>query len=883
MLRRDGCRRSFSIVARLTLLWTLVLAAVLGIFGWLFWRGSRDSLVGLHRTNLQHGADVVRIKLRSAFADLERDAAFLGGLPALAEFIATTGSPDNERWRTQLTGTFRSLLAGKPDYFQVRLIGVADHGREIIRLDNDRGTITTVAADRLQEKGDRDYFRAALVPGAPAVLLSAIDLNQEFGRIEAPHRPTIRASARVAGPDGKPFGVVVINADVGPLLAEAQALPAAPARLVLAGDNGDYLVHPDPDARFGTDLGSGRGLAADRPDAASWADTAWLGTGDGGDLAWTQRFALDSSGTRRLRCIVSIPSLDWLRLLRDVRNRALAFTGAAAFAGLVVLGLTARWLARRLEAVTSAMAGWEPGGEAPGLTSGNDELGRLAAGFRALTERVRADLGRIEAARREAEAATRLKDEFLAVMSHEIRTPMNAVTGLLRVLERSNPPPHQEPVLRSLRAAARHLMALLNDALDYTRLKAEAIAFEAAPFSLHDLLRDIAQMHRPAALQKGLRLELDLAPDLPDHVTGDAVRLTQILTNLAGNAVKFTDHGHIAISARPGPSPSIVIAVRDTGRGLHPDDLGRLFQPFSRLGDGPSVDGAGLGLSIARSLVEKQGGTITAEGAPNAGACFTVSLPLPPATAPPATGSAHPAASVPDLSGCRLLGVEDMASNREVLAALLAETRATVDFAPDAATALARIAGESWDLALLDLRLPDMDGIALARRCRELAPHVPLFAVTAHAGMEIRAACREAGFAEVILKPIDPATLFARLAAHLAPSRRGMPDPSALRDRLGLPPARYASLLTTVADEWSRAADELDGALAAGDTDALAAIRHRIHSSLHDFALHAWRDALDAVIAGTTAPCDAAGLTDALRRHAAHLRTAAAAHFPGAA
>ena len=870
-------------VARLTLLWTLVLAAVLGVFGWRFWQGSRESLVGLHRTNLQHGADIVRIKLQSAFADLERDAAFLGGLPALAEFIATTDSPEHERWRAQLTDTFRALLAGKPTYFQVRLIGVADHGREIIRLDNDRGIITAVPADRLQEKGDRDYFRAALAPGAPPVLLSAIDLNQEFGRIEAPHRPTIRASARVAGPDGKPFGVVVINADVGPLLAEAQALPAAPARLVLAGDNGDYLIHPDAGARFGSDLGTGRSLTADRPDAASWADASWLGTWDGGDLAWTRRFPLDSSGARHLRGIVSIPAADWLRLLGDVRNRALAFTGAAALAGLVVIRLTARWLARRLEEVTSAMAGWEPGGATPGLTSGDDELGRLAAGLRSLTERVRADLGRIEAARREAEAATRLKDEFLAVMSHEIRTPMNAVTGLIRVLERSNPPPHQEPVLRSLRAAARHLMALLNDALDYTRLKADAIAFETAPFSLHDLLRDIAQMHRPAALQKGLRLELDLAPDLPDHVTGDAVRLTQVLTNLAGNAVKFTEHGHIAITARRGPPPLIVIAVRDTGRGLNPDDFSRLFQPFSRLGDGPAVDGAGLGLSIARSLVEKQGGTITAEGAPHAGACFTVSLPLPPAAAPAVSGSDDPAPTVPDLSGCRLLCVEDTASNREVLAALLAETRAVVDFAADAASALARLDGESWDLALLDLRLPDMDGVALARRFRDLAPDLPLFAVTAHAGMEIRAACRDAGFAEVILKPIDPATLFARLATHLAPSHRGKPDPSALRERLGLPPDRFTALLATIADEWLRAADELDAVLAADDKDALAAIRHRLHSSLHDLGLHAWRDALDAIMSGGSPTGAAAGLTDALRRHAAHLRTAAAAHFPGAA
>ncbi len=838
-----------SLVTRFVLLWSLLLGGLVLLCGWLIWQGGRQSLIQTWEENLRHDAVAAELKLQSAVTAVMRDASFLSRTPTLREFVRAQSPAEREQWHRLVSDEFHALLEGKPSYFQVRLIGVADSGRELIRLDNNHGHIETVPADRLQQKGDRDYFKDTLKLPPNAVYVSAINLNQEFGKVTEPHIPTLRAAIQVRDADGTVFGVLVINVDVSSLLAELEQPPGSGVRLMLSGPNGDYLIHPDSARTFGSDLGLPSGdISNESPGPA------------GQDLTHVAHFPLAPGVPQEITASFTVPAVDWLKLLTAARDRAAVATGVAALVGILVIALLARWLAARLHRVTEAMAAYEAGQETADLPlQGDDELGRLAATFHSMALKVRDDVTRLDAARREAEDATRLKEEFLAVMSHEIRTPMNSVTGLIRVLERNQPAKHQEPVIRSLRTAARNLMALLNDALDYTRLKAGGLDFEHQTFQLRQHLDDLTLIHRPVAMQKGLSLELEADPALPASVQGDPVRLMQILNNLVSNALKFTDHGHVCIAVRALPEGVVEFAVEDTGVGVPEEEQTRIFAPFTqvRRPDGRQFDGSGLGLSIARELVERQGGSLSVRSRAGEGTCFTVTLPLPSAATVPEHD--HPATNaVPDLSCLTLLYVEDVASNRHVMESILNETNARLDFAETGAEAIRAMESAAFDAVLLDLQLPDMTGAEVARLIVARWPGIPLIAVTAQAGSAARETCEAAGMCAVILKPVEADQLFAALRTHARFSPGTEPSLEAFATIFSHTPEKYRAVLESLASEFTAHAASLRTALHDADVAAIRALRHRMHTALVQMKLPVLSKDLESLTTGGVLNADTA-------------------------
>lgn len=839
-----------SLVTRFVLLWSLLLGGLVLLCGWLIWRGGRESLIQTWQENLKHDAAAVQLKVQSAVTDVMRDAAYLSKTPTVREFVRARGTGEPEQWRRLVEDEFHALLEGKPSYFQVRLIGLEEDGKEVIRLDNDGAQIHAMPPERLQKKGDRDYFQETLRLPADSVYVSAINLNQDFGKVSEPHIPTLRAAVKVQGEGGGVFGVLVINVDVSNLLNELEKQPGSAVRLTLAGSRGDYLIHADKTKTFGADLGTPWRMDRDFP--VAWQTRAgrpqWLGESEG-DLAYALRFMMAPGAPQELCAVLSVPAAEWLSFLKAARDRAALATGIAALLGIAIIVFLSRWLAGRLHRVTAAMAAYEAGQEATGLAlQGDDELGQLAATFHDMAAKVRDQVTRLDAARRDAEEATRMKEEFLAVMSHEIRTPMNSVTGLIRVLERNQPAKHQEPVIRSLRIAARNLMALLNDALDYTRLKAGGLDFERSVFSLHQHLADLEMAHRPVTMQKGLSLDVDIDPALPDTVQGDPVRLMQILNNLVTNALKFTDHGHVLIAARRVAERGVEFVVEDTGVGIPESEQARIFAPFTqvRRPDGRQFDGSGLGLSIARELVERQGGTLAVQSRAGEGARFTVVLPLPAAQG--ADGGPQPAVhAAPDFSGLRVLYIEDVASNRDVMASILEETGARLDFAETGAQAIQGLESAEYDVVLLDLQLPDATGVEVARRILERWPVVPIIAVTAQAGSVTRLECEAAGMKAVVLKPLEPDQLFAVLRTHTA-GRDIEPSLEALADIFGSRSEKLGGVLQSLSVEFTRHADALRSAISDGDPAAIRSLRHRMHTAIVQMKLHALNSAMEGLI-----------------------------------
>jgi signal transduction histidine kinase/HPt (histidine-containing phosphotransfer) domain-containing protein len=391
-------------------------------------------------------------------------------------------------------------------------------------------------------------------------------------------------------------------------------------------------------------------------------------------------------------------------------------------------------------------------------------------------------------ARTAAEDANRAKGDFLASMSHEIRTPLNAIIGMAEVLGREPLTPEQTGYVQTLNRSGHVLLQLVNDILDFSKIEAGRMNIEQEPFALADLLATTMEMFELKAREQRLQLWLELDPNVADRVIGDAPRLRQILINLIGNALKFTERGGVQIHVRtldlaPDPHPWIEFAVRDTGVGIPANKLDTVFELFTQADSSTTrrFGGTGLGLAICRRLSELMKGRVQVESTEGQGSTFSVQLPLEPATSqvedarpeeaantPPAPGAAHASEARPQ-PGTRVLLVDDSEDNVLVIRAYLKDTGYELDYATNGQEALERLKGKRYDVVLMDVEMPVLDGYQATSQLRALEstqaiPRTPVIALTAHAGPEHEARSHAAGCDAHATKPLRRGTLLELLA-----------------------------------------------------------------------------------------------------------------------
>ena len=723
-------------------------------------------LLALHAFTLYQQVDgdrkeaLAAVVARSASAARDIDVA-LSRAERVLEFMATRRelqNLDGERCSELVKGltSMDPLLAN---------VGAVD-------LDGNPLCLSVVSKTRPRSYKDVDWFKEALT--REGAFLSKPFLG------DISRRPIANLVVPLRSPAGHRIGFLGAAIDLrvlAELLLSPDGLPPN-SNLTLIGADGTIVArNPEIAGALGSKVPTDTDTNLPRNQLSSF-----VGTGVDGVMRVYARSPLTHFG---LKVGAGVPVESIAAISRETLLRSLLAVFAAIALGVIV----AAWAARRLSAPlkslitsTRALAAGETRSRADEELPG--EFGALAVEFNRMLD-AREAVQSLKASQASAEAANQAKSEFLAHISHEIRTPMNAVIGLVRLLLRTDLTPKQAQYLDKTRQAADTLLELIDNVLDVSKIEAGKLQLEARAFRLRDVVASVSSIIEHRAHLRGLDFHVEVAADVPATLVGDSQRFAQVLVNLCGNGVKFTNAGQvsvdIAVASSTERTVSLRVSVSDTGIGMTPEQMQRLFQPFAQADPSTTrrFGGTGLGLAICRQLVELMNGSISVQSEAGRGSTFlfivefgraeSAALPQEPGAEPITDyGSLDQRENDKPLSGLTVLVVEDNELNQLVAAELLREVAgARVIVCSSGPSALDFLSKRSVDAVLMDVQMPGMDGFETTRRIRKDPRHrtLPIIAITAHATEQDRVQCLAAGMTDYITKPFEPALLFAMLAS----------------------------------------------------------------------------------------------------------------------
>ena len=773
----------------------------------------RKAVIDEHVNDINSQLLVSSSILSNAISEGESQTRFLKGTPPINGIVRATQNsgidPYDQTplklWISRLQQIAVSYMENNKEILQIRYIGVANNGLEVVRVTRHFGNIQVESGTALQSKVEEPYFVETSKLQSGENYVSAINLNREYGKIVYPLLPTYRVSTPVYDSKGVLFGMLIVNYDGQQLLNQVRSKTASDILLYLVSHEGEFVLHPDENKQFAAQLGSEpvnnpfdlgqknqqseQGLnVTGQPEPLLFNNQRiWLSRPSEGrsidviaavpsraiDAIVFQHLLFSMSSlcllvlillsivvfyqrqvSRYLRlnvteaqfkaivagsqdAIVSVDSeikvTSWNRAAQALLGSTLKETmgqplfnflelaDTTEFNQLALKAIQESGMHKSIEVTVTDDSGEEvyllvslspivSDGNSKGLTlilrdisqekRGAEEIRRLNASLETQVEERTADL---EIARNQALQSSQLKSEFLANMSHEIRTPMNGIFGMLNLIKRGPLKEEQARYLAMAESSVESLSSLINDILDLSKVESGKLELEAVDFDLVDVMSSQISSLSLKAQQQGLEVLFDFAGVEQSGVVGDPHRFKQIITNLMGNAIKFTKRGEILITARSFRTTedrvSLTFAISDTGVGIEQSKAAKLFEAFSQADSSTTrqFGGTGLGLSITRHLVEQMGGTISVESEPDQGATFTINMQLP-------VGSTEPILEKhkPLIEGKRVLVLAKNLNLRGSTRKLLRAWKANVDTTDDIDEVLNRVSQRNLDILIFD-------------------------------------------------------------------------------------------------------------------------------------------------------------------------------------
>ena len=644
-----------SLVSRFALLFTgLNIIAILGV-GYLVYNQAAGVIIANSQQRMQYISSLASQSFYSLLGEVANDIAVTTNNPVLDRYIEMPAEGQLE----DIQELFQVLLENKPQYFQIRLLDINDNGKELVRYDKVNEKVAQITEDRLQFKGDRDYYQEALKIEPGDYYYSDITLNEEFGKVSIPHTPTLRVLGQVYDQEQTLQALLVINVDLSGYYQELNHIMESDYRLMMVNEAGDYLFAPDMEKCFGNQLGTQISFTKDFGGAAPSLITHdpmdYLQDSQGNNYL-SHIETLDYSPGQRIYLVSMSPDNLIMRSAQLVRNDSLQMVLLVCFISLLVALFFIRIFSKNINQITQAVSSYEEDSSqsmAVALPENRkDELGMLARTFARMRKRIDQQLSELKISLGREQKAIRERDQFLQNMSHELRTPLNAILGLSRLLNKNNPNEAQKPIIESINRSALNLSGLMHDILDHQKLTEGKVQLHLKSENYADLLSDIHQGYRYEAINKGLLFDLEVQEELKhkQYLT-DPLRFSQIITNLVINAIKYTDQGSVTLKAYEDTEDhKIKITVVDTGRGIKSENLQKIEERYYREQREVDLDeeGYGLGLSIVMQLVDLFEGQVEVKSDPQAGSSFTVYLPLisankiAPADTPIKSGDSYP-------------------------------------------------------------------------------------------------------------------------------------------------------------------------------------------------------------------------------------------------